>query len=55
MAVRRLRREIIAALAAKTLALVFLYALFFLPSHQPPLTSQSVAAHLAGETPGDIR
>ena len=50
MAARRLRREIIAALAAKTLALVFLYALFFSPSHQPRVDAQSVAAHLAGET-----
>ena len=55
MAARRLRREIIAALAAKTLALVFLYALFFSPSHQPPADGRSVAAHLAGETPGDLR
>jgi len=46
----RFRTEIAAALAAKTLALVFLYALFFSPSHQAPVTSQSVAAHLAGET-----
>ncbi len=51
----RFRTEIAAALAAKTLALVFLYALFFSPSHQPPVGGPSVAAHLAGETPGDMR
>jgi hypothetical protein len=51
----RFRTEIAAALAAKTLALLFLYALFFSPSHRPPMTSQSVAAHFAGETPGETR
>jgi hypothetical protein len=55
MAVQRLRREIIAALTLKTAALVLLYVLFFAPAHQPQLDAQSVAAHLAGETPGDIR
>jgi hypothetical protein len=51
----RFRTEIAAALAAKTLALMFLYALFFSPAHQPPVGGPSVAAHLAGETPGDMR
>jgi len=46
----RFRTEIAAALAAKTLALALLYALFFSPAHNPPITSDAVAAHFAGES-----
>jgi hypothetical protein len=46
----RFRTEIAAALAAKTLALALIYALFFSPAHQQPVTADAVAAHLAGES-----
>jgi len=55
MAAPRLRREIIAALTFKAAALVLLYALFFAPARPLPVSAESVAAHLAGETPGEIR